>query len=109
MSDSDSDMDGGVEESPFDDYGGPDNSSQNFEDGVTRVKTSDPLPSQNVPPSLSRAPSQESHESLSKVSDVGDLPPFSSPGPFKKQMSFQFKEMAAQEDDDDDADEEEMR
>lgn len=101
MSDSDSDMDGGMEESNFDDYGGPDNSSQNYEDGATIVKSS--VPSHNVPPILGQFPSQDSEESLSKVSDVGDLPPaFSQPSPIKKQTSFTFKELMPQEDDDDD-------
>jgi hypothetical protein len=98
MSDSDSDTNGGVEESPFDDYGGPDHSSLNYEDGATKVKFNLHAA---VPPLLGRLPSQDSQESLSKVSDVGELPLFQQ-DPIKKQMSTQFRNLMTDMQDDDD-------
>lgn len=103
MSDSDSDMDGGLEESPFDDYGGPDSSSQNYEASATTVKAS------VGPQILSKVPSQDSQESLSKESAVGELPPFNQHESVKKQGSFQFEDLKTDYDDDDDDDDEPMR
>ena len=100
MSDSDSDSSGGVEESPFDDYGGPDNSQLG---AVTKDNNSGV---RSVPLPLGQIPSQDSQESLSKVSggDVGDLPESTLflQDSVKNQMSKKFADLMTdmQEDDD---------
>lgn len=88
MSDSDSDTNGGMEESPFDDYGGPDNSSQNYENGATNLR---------IVPQLGRLQSQDSQESLS---NVGEMPLFQDS--VKRQMSTQFRHLMTDMQDDDD-------
>ena len=104
MSDSDSDSNEPVEESPFDDYGGPDNSSQNYDDGATNAKN--PGGVRSAPPLLGEFPSEDSEDSSSPV---GELPKTSSSSSFQldsvktQQMSRQFKDLMTdlQEDDED--------